>query len=147
MHGLGGKAARSLRSRTGGGIMQAEPSQGGRKLERDSALLARTMVDILTDRKSEDILLLDLRPVTFVADYFVLCNGTSERHIRALAEELKEAMAKQGTRPQHVEGASDSGWVLLDYGDVVVHVFGQEERSYYALDRLWKEAVPLLHIQ
>lgn len=88
-----------------------------------------------------------MRPASYVADYFVLCNGTSERHIRALAEEIKETLVMEGVRPLHVEGTSDSGWILMDYGAVVVHIFSQEERSYYALDRLWREAVPLLHFQ
>ncbi len=101
----------------------------------------------MADRKAEDILLLDMRPAAYVADYFVFCSGTSERHIRALSEEVQDVLEKESTRPFHVEGAGDSGWVLLDYGDVVLHIFGQEERNYYALDRLWREAVPLLHIQ
>jgi ribosome-associated protein len=127
--------------------MQAKATLGGEELEEETAQLAREIVDMVADRKAEDILLLDMRPASYVADYFVLCNGTSERHIRALAEDIREALAKQGVRPLHVEGKSDSGWVLLDYGAIVIHVFGREERTYYALDRLWREAVPLLHIQ
>lgn len=127
--------------------MQANANLGGSELEQDTAVLAREIVDLVADRKAEDILLLDMRPASYVADYFVLCSGTSERHIRALAEEVREALAKQGTRPLHVEGTSDSGWILMDYGAVVVHIFGHEERAYYALDRLWREAVPLLRIQ
>lgn len=127
--------------------MQAKANRGGRALDQDTATLAREIVDLVADRKAEDILLLDMRPASYVADYFVICNGTSERHIRALAEEVRETLAKEGTRPLHVEGTSDSGWVLMDYGSVVVHIFGQEERGYYTLDRLWREAVPLLRIQ
>ncbi|MHB1134924.1 MAG: ribosome silencing factor [Chloroflexota bacterium] len=128
--------------------MQSKITRGGSKLERDPEHLARAIVDLLADRKAEDILLLDMRPAAYVADYFVLCNGNSERHIRALAEEVRESLSKStGERPMHIEGASDSGWVLLDYGDVVLHVFGEEERGYYALDRLWHEAVPLLRMQ
>jgi len=127
--------------------MQAEITRGGSELERDAEQLARNIVDLLADRKAEDILLLDMRPAAYVADFFVLCNGNSERHIRALAEEVREALSKEGTRPMSLEGASDSGWVLIDYGDVVLHVFGAEERNYYALDRLWREAIPLLRMQ
>lgn len=120
---------------------------GGEELDSDTEQLARQIVDLAADRKAEDILLLDIRPASYVADFFVLCNGTSERHIRALVQEIRESLAKEGKRPLHVEGASDSGWVLIDYGSVVLHIFGPQERAYYALDRLWREAVPLLHIQ
>ncbi|MHB1006367.1 MAG: ribosome silencing factor [Chloroflexota bacterium] len=116
-------------------------------MEQDTAALAHEIVDLTADRKAEDILLLDMRPASYVADYFVLCNGTSERHIKALADDIREKLVKEGIRPLHVEGTSDSGWILMDYGDVVVHIFSQEERSYYGLDRLWREAVPLLRIQ
>jgi ribosome-associated protein len=130
--------------------MQTKPVIGGETLEQldqDTQKLARQIVDVAADRKAEDILLLDIRAASYVADFFVLCNGTSERHIKALAEEIRDSLANEGTKPIHVEGASDSGWVLMDYGSVVVHIFGRDEREYYSLDRLWREAVPLLHIQ
>lgn len=123
---------------------------GGKTLEqqeKEAQELARTIVDLAADRKAEDILLLDIRAASYVADFFVLCNGTSERHIKALAEEIRESLRDQGVRPLHIEGTSDSGWILMDYGAVVVHIFGREQREYYALDRLWREAIPLLHIQ
>ncbi|MHB1415025.1 MAG: ribosome silencing factor [Chloroflexota bacterium] len=116
-------------------------------MDQDVAQLARKIADIAADHKAEDILLLDMRPASYVADYFVLCTGTSDRQIRALADEIREALAKDGQRPLHIEGTAESGWILMDYGAVVVHIFSQEERAYYGLDRLWREAIPLLHMQ
>jgi ribosome-associated protein len=82
-----------------------------------------------------------------VADYFVICNGTSERQLNALTRDLTETLKREdGLTPMHTEGDAASGWVLLDYGDVVVHVFSPAEREYYRLEELWGAAVPVVSI-
>lgn len=92
----------------------------------------------MEDRKAENIVLLDLRPDTVIADFFVLANGTSDRQIRALKEYVREDVKeKLNTLPLAVEGEAESGWVLMDYGDVVVHLFHEDQRDYYDIEGLW----------
>lgn len=103
--------------------------------------LAAAAVDALAERKAENITILDLRPVGGVADYFVIGTGASERQIRALAGAVDErAEETLGERPWHTEGLEHLQWVVLDYVDVVVHIFSKEKRAYYELERLWGDA-------
>jgi ribosome-associated protein len=105
-------------------------------------------VDIVEDKKAEDIVLLDLRPDSVIADFFVICSGNSDRQLRALAEHVRESVKTRYNRlPFHVEGQAESGWVLMDYGDIVVHLFLQEEREYYDLEGLYRQANVLLSIR
>jgi len=91
--------------------------------------------------------LLDTRGVCSFADYFVICSGGTERQIQAIYDEIEHMLKKEGVLPCHHEGTIDSGWLLLDYGDVVVHIFASLERDYYRLDDLWGQASPVLRIQ
>lgn len=91
--------------------------------------------------------MLDARKVCSFADYFVICSGDNERQIRAIYDEIEQSLKKAGVLPHHHEGTIDSGWLLLDYGDVIVHIFGAPEREYYQLDELWSGAEPVLRIQ
>jgi len=109
--------------------------------------LARTIVQIVEDKKAEDIIMLDIRSLSVIADYFVICTGTSERQVRALAREVDEQLGKQGITPLHLEGMTDARWVLLDYNAVIVHIFDPVTRDYYRLDKLWAEAPRVLVIQ
>jgi ribosome-associated protein len=109
--------------------------------------LARLIVQIAEDKKAEDILMLDIRALSVIADYFVICTGTSERQVRAIARDLDEQLGKQGITPIHIEGLSDARWVLMDYNTVIVHVFDPVTRDYYRLDKLWAEAPRVLVIQ
>jgi ribosome-associated protein len=88
-----------------------------------------------------------MRDVSLLADYFVLCNAESEPQFRAILDEVQEQTKAAGGRCLHVEGEPASGWVLLDYGAVVVHIFDPELRAYYNLEELWKEARLVVHIQ
>jgi ribosome-associated protein len=81
------------------------------------------------------------------ADYFVMASGESQRQLKAIAEEVVHSLKQVGEMPLHREGSNDSGWILLDYGDVIVHIFAEEERTLYQLDDLWKETKPVLRIQ
>jgi ribosome-associated protein len=106
----------------------------------DSLELARRIVDSIADQKGENILLLDIRDVSLLADYFVIASTTSDRQAKAILDEVREKV-KQDTdaRLLHVEGEASTGWVLMDYGDVVVHLFSEEMRRYYDLEGLWQE--------
>ena len=105
------------------------------------------MVDIASEKQASDIVLLDLRTLSAFTDFFIILNGESSRQLNAIAESIDEELSKQGVQPHHREGAPDSGWLLLDYGAVVVHLFDPQRRGYYELDRVWQSAVPLLRIQ
>ncbi len=107
----------------------------------DSLKLAHDIVDIVEDRKAEDILLLDLRPDQLIADFFIICSGDNERHLRALIETVRlDIKDKHNKLPHANEGRAESGWVVMDYGDVVAHFFAPEKRKYYALEDLWDAA-------
>jgi ribosome-associated protein len=110
--------------------------------------IARTIVASLEEKKGEDILLLDLIGVCSFTDYFILCSGTSERSIKALSDEVRKILKeKHSVMDQGVEGDAQSGWVLIDYGDVIVHIFSKALREYYQLEELWREGRVLLRVQ
>jgi ribosome-associated protein len=115
--------------------------------EYDAAAVARRIVDLAVDKKAADVTLLDIGKVTTLADYFVIATGTSERQINAIASGMEEDLKKSGVRLLAREGVPADGWVLLDYGQVIVHVFAPEQREYYDLERRWREAPTLLKIQ
>jgi ribosome-associated protein len=94
----------------------------------------------LTDRKAIDPLVLDLRGLTAATDYFVIASGTSDAHVRGMAESVLAGLAPRGVEPHHIEGLPQGRWVLLDYVDFVVHVFHPELRDFYQLERLWSDA-------
>jgi ribosome-associated protein len=106
------------------------------KLETGERL--KIVEDALEDRKAEDVSVLDIRGRTLLADYFVIACGTSNIHIRSVVDGVVEKMKKQGQRPERVEGYTEAKWILVDFGDVVVHVFAKEEREFYDLETLWK---------
>jgi len=101
---------------------------------------ARLCADAADSKKAFDIMILDLRGLTSITDYFVICSGSSTTQVRAIADSIGHALAEAGIRPSHVEGEGEATWVLMDYGDVVVHVFEEQTRSYYSLEKLWGEA-------
>jgi ribosome-associated protein len=102
-------------------------------------------VQLAREKKGEDLVLLDLRELDAVSDYFLLVTALSETQVRAIAEHVRDKLVQEGSRPWHVEGMEHRRWVLLDFVDVVVHVFHPETRQYYLLERLWGDAarVPL----
>ncbi len=115
----------------------------------DTLALARFIVDTVEDKKAEDILLLDLRPDTIVADFFIIANATNERQLKALSDTVREEVKEKfGVVPFSTEGTPHSGWMLLDYSHVVVHLFLEEQREYYRLEDLWmQEGNIMLSIQ
>ena len=92
------------------------------------------------DKKAVDLVVLDLRKAAGFTDFFVMASGTNTRQVRAIADGVMDALAEQGVKPAHVEGYDRSEWILLDYFDFIVHIFGQETRAFYDLERLWGNA-------
>lgn len=116
------------------------------RLSEDATLLdvARRAVDIASDRQANDIVLLDISAIASFADFFVICHGDSVRQIKAIADAIAEGLADEGFQADHIEGTPESGWVLIDFGSVIVHVFGPDEREYYRLEKLWSEGALIL---
>jgi ribosome-associated protein len=103
--------------------------------------VARRIVDVIADKLGEDILLLDIREVTILTDYFVIGSAVSKRQTKAIVDSITDTVREEfDIRPWRVEGDPDSGWVLMDYGDVVVHLFAPEAREYYDLEGFWEDA-------
>lgn len=99
------------------------------------------------EKKASNIVLLDIREVSAIADYFVICSGNSERQVKAIARDIEESLDKQEVYPASKEGLDQGRWVLLDYGDVIVHIFAPVERDYYRLEKLWSNAQTVLVVQ
>ena len=99
------------------------------------------VAELASDAKAEEIVALDLRGLTSVADYFVICTGRSDRQVKAVHDRIHLGMkSRDGTLPTRVDGLSSAQWVLMDYGDVIVHIFTPETRDFYRLEQLWGEA-------
>ncbi len=139
---------------------QHNPNNGG-KLQRymsqqhkttqatpDPLELAQGLVAAIADKKGEDIVLMDMRGHALFADYFVICSGTSDRQLKAITDAIVQAARKQfRAHVRHVEGEAQSGWVLMDMDDVIVHIFTPSQRRFYNLEGLWKEAQIILQVQ
>ena len=109
--------------------------------------VARRVVESAEDKKAADIVLLEIAPLTTVADYLVICSGGSERQLDAIADAIAEGLKKDGVPLIGREGEPDSHWVLLDAGSVIVHIFAPPEREFYSLERMWAEARTILRVQ
>ena len=109
----------------------------------DAKEMIAIAVKALDDKKGKDIKVLYTADQTTLADYFIICNGTSNTQVRALSEAVEEAMSKAGEEPHHIEGHRGGLWTLMDYSAVVVHVFTEEGREFYGLERLWSDAEPV----
>lgn len=108
----------------------------------------RHILTVIEDKKGSDILVLDIREISLLADCFVICTAETGRQLKAIADSLVPEMKKRGLLSLGgIEGSLDSGWVLVDFGDIVVHLFSPQQRDFYALDKLWKDAKVVVHIQ
>lgn len=105
------------------------------------------VVDLVSDKKGEDILLLDTRPVSIIADYFVIATGESERQLKAMADDIQKELKSHSILPIGVEGTPSSGWLLLDYGSVIIHLLNPGMRDYYRLEQLWAQAPVIVRMQ
>jgi ribosome-associated protein len=115
--------------------------------EEDIRDFAITIADILADTPAAHTRVLDIRGISTLADYFVITSGENERQLRAISRQLMDDLSKRDVRPARVEGDPPSGWILVDYSDVVVHIFDEELRAFYNLEELWQDAQVLLEIQ
>ena len=102
--------------------------------------LMRTVVNAADDKKAHDIIALNLTGISLVADYFVICHGNSDTQVQAITTEIRKQAESSGVKVRGIEGMDSGRWVLVDIGDVIVHVFHREEREYYNIERLWSDA-------
>lgn len=93
----------------------------------------------LEDKKGEDIQVIEIKDISIIADYFIIANGTNAPQVDALVDAVKDNLGRHGYEPKRIEGIRSASWILLDYGDVVVHVFSKEDRLFYNLERIWRD--------
>ena len=107
--------------------------------EKNAKEMVKTAVAALQDKKGEDIRVIDISGVTVIADYFIIASGSKPNQVQALVDNVEEQMYKAGYDDPRVEGYNTASWVLLDYNDVIVHVFSQDDRLFYDLERIWRD--------
>ena len=105
----------------------------------NSAELAKLAYESIDEKKGIDIKIIDISKISVIADYFIITGGSNERQIESIAENIEEKLAKAGVYPRHIEGTQKSNWILMDYRDVIIHIFNQEERLFYDLERIWAD--------
>ena len=101
--------------------------------------MARIAYEALDSKKAEDIKAIEIGGISVIADYFIIANGNSSAQVEAMVNEVEERLGRAGYEPKRIEGVRSSGWVLMDYGDIVVHVFSKEDRLFYDLERIWRD--------
>ena len=104
-----------------------------------SVEMVRTAYEALADKKGEDISIIDIRNVSIMADYFIIASGTNGNQVQAMTDSVEEALGKKGFACRQVEGYQSANWILMDYGDIIVHVFDRENRLFYDLERIWRD--------
>ncbi|HZK33882.1 MAG TPA: ribosome silencing factor [Bacillota bacterium] len=108
---------------------------------KTSKIIAEEIVGMLDDKKAADVVILDISRLTVIADYFVIGSGRTESQVKGLYDEVNKRMSDKGIEPRHIDGGRRDGrWIVLDYGDVIVHLFHKEEREFYNIERLWADA-------
>jgi ribosome-associated protein len=132
---------RAIMRRTTTTKAKGKPRARAKAPAADSArALAQGIAKVASDHKAHDIVVLDMHRLTSIADYFIVCSGASDRQVTAIADAVRDDQKKRGRLPLSEEGLRSGHWVLLDYGDVVLHVFYQPTREHYRLERLWFDA-------
>lgn len=99
----------------------------------------KTIISALEDKKAENIQVIDISEISTVADYFIITNGTNRSQIQAMSDNIQEKLATNGIHPKNIEGYNSANWILLDYSDILVHIFDQESRGFYDLERMWRD--------
>jgi len=102
-------------------------------------LIVKKAYDALSDKKGEDIKVIEIGKLSTVADYFIIANGSNAPHVESLVDNVEEELLKENIHAERIEGVKSSGWILMDYNDVVVHVFSKEDRLFYDLERIWRD--------
>jgi ribosome-associated protein len=105
--------------------------------------IVKSAVEALRDKKAEDITVIDIREVSSVADYFIIANGSNQNQLTAMQDAVDEALYAAGLRVKQVEGNSHSTWILMDYQDIIVHLFSKEDRLFYDLERIWRDGTSI----
>ena len=100
---------------------------------------AKIAVEALEDKKAQDIRIIDISEISTIADYFIIANGNNPSQVHAIADFVEEKLGRAGVSPKQVEGYRNANWVLMDYGDVIIHIFDRENRLFYDLERIWKD--------
>lgn len=101
--------------------------------------LAKTACAALSEKKAEDIRIIDISEISVLADFFIIANGTNPNQIQAMVDAVDEELTKAGQKVKQIEGNQHSSWVLMDYGDIIVHIFSKEDRLFYDLERIWRD--------
>jgi ribosome-associated protein len=109
------------------------------RVENEAIKLVKKAVHALEDKKAEDIRVLDIRNVSTIADYFIIANGTNSNQLAAMQDAVDEEMYKSGVHAKQIEGTHSTSWILMDYQDVIVHLFSKEDRLFYDLERIWRD--------
>ena len=104
-----------------------------------SAELARIAISALEDKKAEDVRVIDIGDVSVLADYFIIANGNNRTQVQAMADEVEQRLGRAGAEPKQIEGYQTGNWALLDFGDVIIHIFDAQNRLFYDLERIWKD--------
>lgn len=102
-------------------------------------LIVKKAYNALSDKKGEDIKIIEIGKLSTVADYFIIANGSNAPHVESLVDNVEEELLKENIHAERIEGVKSSGWILMDYNDVVVHVFSKEDRLFYDLERIWRD--------
>ena len=101
--------------------------------------LTKLAVAALEDRKAEDVTVIDISEISPIADYFIIANGTNQNQLQAMRDAADEALYKAGVKVKQIEGNQSSTWILMDYGDIIIHIFSKEDRLFYDLERTWRD--------
>ena len=134
-----GSTRRNRQIRFDGLPVKTNKEQIERKHAMTSQEYCKIAVAALEDRKAEDVKIIDIREISPVADYFVIADGTNQNQIQAMRDACEEALYKAGLKTKQIEGNSSSTWILMDYGDIIVHLFSKEDRLFYDLERIWRD--------
>jgi ribosome-associated protein len=105
----------------------------------NSKIMAKLAYEALDEKKGEDIQIIEIKDISIIADYFIIANGTNSSQVDALVHSVTDKLGRNGIEPKRIEGVRSASWILLDYGDVVVHVFSKEDRLFYNLERIWRD--------
>ena len=104
-----------------------------------SAALAKIAIEVLEDKKAEDIRVIDISDLSVLADFFIIATGNNRTQVQAMADEVEQKLGRAGAVPKQIEGYQAANWVLLDFGDVIIHIFDAQNRRFYDLERIWKD--------
>ncbi len=109
----------------------------------ESRKMTELVIDALEEKKAEDITILDISEISVLADYFVIADGNNRNQVQAMADSVEEALGRAGYEPKQIEGYQTANWILMDYKDVIIHVFSKEDRGFYDLERIWRDGKPM----